>query len=256
MRLWVMSDLHLDFLPLPLPLTIPDADICVVAGDVLTKGVVPSLGWVAENIAPHMPVVFVAGNHEFYDAAFNDSILAGKALAAGIDNLHFLDGEVLELDGVRFVGGSLWTDFCLHDWQESAMAEARNRMNDYKKIKFSKKPFRKFLPFQSVHKHRHDRNAIEAAIAEERNGPLVVVTHHAPSERSLPTAERGTLIAAAYASNLTSLIEAGKPDLWIHGHIHHHSDYMIGKTRVLANPRGYPGQDTFENFDPAFVAEV
>lgn len=256
MHLWVMSDLHLEFTALPLPLKIPEADICVLAGDVLTKGVVPSLEWIAANIAPHMPVVFVAGNHEFYDAAFGDSIVAGKAFAAGIENLHFLDGEAVEIDGVRFVGGSLWTDFDLNGWQESAMLEARNRMNDYKKIKFSKKPFRKFLPFQSVHKHRQDRNTIETALAEERNGPLVVVTHHAPSGRSLPTAERGTLIAAAYASNLTGLIEAGKPDLWIHGHIHHHSDYMIGETRVLANPRGYPGQQTFENFDPAFVVEV
>ncbi|MGI2031781.1 metallophosphoesterase [Rhizobium panacihumi] len=256
MRIWIMSDLHLEFIALPLPLHIPQADVCVVAGDVLTKGVVPSLQWLAENIASHMPVVFVAGNHEFYDAAFNDGILAGKAFAAGIANLHFLDGETVGIDGVRFAGGTLWTDFDLNGWQESAMAEARSRMNDYKKIMYSKKPFRKFLPFQSVHKHRNDRDAIESALPAERRGPLVVVTHHAPSERSLPTAERGTLIAAAYASNMTGMIEAGGPDLWIHGHIHHRSDYMIGQTRVFANPRGYPGQDAFENFDPALVVEV
>lgn len=256
MRIWVMSDLHLEFAALPFPLKIPQADVCVVAGDVLTKGVVPSLQWITANITSHMPVVFVAGNHEFYDAAFGDSILTGKAFAAGINELHFLDGETVEINGVRFAGGSLWTDFDLNGWQESAMTEAKLRMNDYRKIKFSQKPFRKFLPFETVQKHRHERDVIETAMAAPRGGPLVVVTHHAPSERSLPSAERRTLIAAAYASDLTSLIEAGKPDLWIHGHIHHHSDYMIGKTRVLANPRGYPGQDTFENFDPAFVVEV
>ncbi|MEB2843264.1 phosphatase [Rhizobiales bacterium RZME27] len=256
MRIWVMSDLHLEFTALSLPLTIPQADVCVVAGDVLTRGVVPSLEWLADNVAGHMPVVFVAGNHEFYDAAFGDSILAGKAFAAGIDNLHFLDGETVDIAGVRFAGGTLWTDFCLHDWQDSAMAEARSRMNDYRKIKYAKKPFRKFLPINSLNKHRLDRTAIETAMTGEGNGRLVIVTHHAPSERSLPTADRATLIAAAYASDLTSMIEAGKPDLWIHGHIHHHSDYMISETRVLANPRGYPGQETFGNFDPAFVVAV
>lgn len=256
MRIWVMSDLHLEFAELLLPLTIPQTDVCVVAGDVLTKGVVPSLEWIAQNIASHMPVVFVAGNHEFYDAAFGDSILAAKAFAAGIDNLHFLDGEMIEIDGVRFAGATLWTDFCLHDWQESAMAEARSRMNDYRKIKYAKKPFRKFLPINSLNRHRLDRSAIETAMRDERSVPLVIVTHHAPSERSLPTADRATLIAAAYASDLTGLIETGKPDLWIHGHIHHRSDYMIGATRVLSNPRGYPGQETFENFDPVLVVDL
>ncbi|MGF9563961.1 metallophosphoesterase [Neorhizobium sp. JUb45] len=256
MRLWVMSDLHLEFSALPLPLTIPEADVCVVAGDVLTKGVVPSLEWITQNIAPHMPVVFVAGNHEFYDATFGESILAGKAYAATVENLFYLDGETIEISGVLFVGGTLWTDFNLNGWQDSAIEDAKSRMNDYRRIRLSKKPFSKFLPFQSVHKHRLDRTAIEAATTAERNAPLAVVTHHAPSERSLPTADRGTLSAAAYASDLTDLIAVGKPDLWIHGHIHHHSDYMIGDTRVLAYPRGYPGEETFANFDPAFVVEV
>ena len=255
MRIWVMSDLHLEFSAMALPLTIPQADVCVVAGDVLTEGMVPSLEWIAENIAGHMPVVFVAGNHEFYDAAFGNSIAAAKTYAAGIGNLHFLDGETIGIGGVVFAGATLWTDFDLNGWQDSAMAEAESRMNDYRKIT-SDEPHRTLTPFDSVQKHQHDRNVIEAAIADACNGPLVVVTHHAPSERSLPTAERGTLIAAAYASNLTALIETGKPDLWIHGHIHHRSDYMIGETRVLANPRGSPGQATIENFDPVLVVEV
>lgn len=256
MRIWVMSDLHLEFSDMALPLTIPQAEACIVAGDVLTKGVVPSLEWLAANIVPHMPVVFVAGNHEFYDANIDDSIAAAKAFAAAIGELYFLDGETIEIGGVRFTGGTVWTDFELNGWQESAMAEAESRMNDYRKIAYSNEPPRTFSPLESVRKHQHDRHAIEEAMAAKRSGTLVVVSHHAPSERSLPTAERGTLTAAAYASDLTAMIETSRPDLWIHGHIHHRSDYMIGDTRVLANPRGYPGQETFENFDPVLVVVV
>ena len=67
MRIWVISDLHLEFADWrPAP---PDADVCVVAGDVLTRGPEHSLEWLAQHIARRMPVVFTAGNHEFYDTA-------------------------------------------------------------------------------------------------------------------------------------------------------------------------------------------
>jgi Icc-related predicted phosphoesterase len=48
----------------------------------------------------------------------------------------------------------------------------------------------------------------------------------------------------AYASDLTTLIESDQPALWVHGHIHTHSDYLIGVTRILANPLGREGERT------------
>jgi len=70
----------------------------------------------------------------------------------------------------------------------------------------------------------------------------IVVTHHAPSIKSVSEEHKNDLISAAFASNLEKFIKDLKPDLWLHGHIHEFSDYYIEKTRVICNPKGYPDE--------------
>lgn len=84
----------------------------------------------------------------------------------------------------------------------------------------------------------------------------MVVTHHAPSGRSVPGDERGHERWPAYASNLEPLIHRLEPALWIHGHIHEPQDYMIGKTRIVSNPRGYGGWDQSRAWDPDLVLDL
>ena len=62
MRIWILSDLHIG--PDGMELEIPEADVCVCAGDV-TDPVLGSMRWLSQCIGYHMPVIFVAGNHEF-----------------------------------------------------------------------------------------------------------------------------------------------------------------------------------------------
>ena len=135
MKIWVFSDLHLEF-GVPFKTDPPkDIDVVVCAGDVLTRGITPSMKWLAQNVARIIPVVFVAGNHEFYGSAINES-LRGAEQAAGFENLHFLENAAVEIDGVAFVGGTLWSDFRLFGRNpEVAMSYAQSGMNDYKKIK-------------------------------------------------------------------------------------------------------------------------
>jgi Icc-related predicted phosphoesterase len=90
MRLWVFSDLHLNFASMKTPYEVPEADVCVVAGDVLVKGPDRSIQWLADNIGRYMPVVFVAGNHEYYHTSLERGLAAGRAAAAS--NVHFLGG--------------------------------------------------------------------------------------------------------------------------------------------------------------------
>lgn len=82
----------------------------------------------------------------------------------------------------------------------------------------------------------------------------MVVTHHAPSPRSIPPEFRGDPLSACYASDLEDLIVDGRPALWVHGHIHTKVDYRVGRSRVIANPRGYPGEGNA--FDPQLVVEI
>ncbi|MBB3978622.1 Icc-related predicted phosphoesterase [Rhizobium azooxidifex] len=254
MKLWIMSDLHMEF-GQPFVGQPPDADVLVCAGDLLTRGIVPSIEWLATNIPSSMPVVFTAGNHEYYGASVQESIREARLMRDRYPNIHWLENEAVDVNDIRFVGATLWTDFRLNGGEpELAMAAAQSGMNDYKKVKFSKLPYQKFKPIHAYRKHHESRAFLKSALAESSAEKTVVVTHHAPSPRSIPPAFQGDPLSACYASDLEELIVEGQPSLWVHGHVHKRVDYRVGGTRVLANPRGYPGEG--KAFDPQLVIEV
>lgn len=257
MRLWILSDLHLEFVPFAVPRPLPSADVCVVAGDVLTKGLVPSIAWLGNEISGSMPVVFVAGNHEFYRSSISEGLAAGAKEAARFPNLHFLENDSVTFGDCTFVGCTLWTDFELDGGQNSAMAAAQSSMSDYKQIKFSKSPFRKLSPHHLLRRHLDSRGFIERALASSNAERTVVVTHHAPSGLSIPPQPSENIpLSPAYASNLEGLIQASEPRLWIHGHVHKAADYNVFKTRVVSNPRGYPDEIASSGFDPLKVIDI
>jgi Icc-related predicted phosphoesterase len=255
MKLWIFSDLHLEFGKSFLLKPPPEADVLVCPGDLLTRGIVPSIEWLAANIPSSLPIVFTAGNHEYYRAALQDSVRDAQSFCKRHANIHFLENEAVEIGNIRFVGSTLWTDFRLNGGDpELAMAAAQSGMNDYKKIKFSKLPFRKFKPIHGYRMHQESRAFIQSALSEPSAPKTVVVSHHAPSATSLPDDLKNDLLSPCYASDLENLMVAGRPALWVHGHIHQKVDYKIGDCRIVSNPRGYPGERT--NFDPQLVVEV
>ena len=254
MKIWVLSDLHLEFgVPFKQPPP-EDADVLVCAGDIVTKGVLPSIAWLTHRIARKIPTVFVAGNHEFYGASLEES-LRSAGIAVDSPNFHFLENGVVKIDGVTFLGGTLWSDFRLFDRNpEVTMVHAKPGMNDYRRIKLSKEPFKKFRPIHSFVRHQETKAFLTAELQKRRGQTTVVVTHHAPSARSIAPEFRDDPLAGCYASDLEELIDETQPTAWIHGHVHHRCDYMIGATRIVANPRGYPGERS--GFDPEFTIEI
>jgi Icc-related predicted phosphoesterase len=254
-KIWLFSDLHMEFANIEL---VPpaSADICVCAGDLTTKGIINSLAWLKTYIVPAMPVVFVAGNHEYYRAVVVESLRDARAFAAETPGLHFLENESVSLFGVIFAGATLWTDFALFGREELAMAAAEAGMNDYKRIKFMKQPYQRFRARHAFRMHKESRTYLAEALSVLRIEKTVVVTHHAPTPHSLSPEFRDDILSAAYASDLRAMIEATQPDLWLHGHIHDAVNYSVGRTRVMSNPRGYPDEPSFRRFDPAFVIEV
>ncbi len=256
MKLWIISDLHLEFAE-PFLQPPPDGvDVIVCAGDVAIKGIVNGLRWLAKTFARQIPVVVVAGNHDFYSASIEESIREAREYASDLPNLHFLENDACEIAGVRFVGGTLWTDFRLYGRNPTvAMSYAQSGMNDFKKIKLSKRPFRKFRPLDAYQKHIETRNFIETELRENaRTETTVVVTHHAPSPRSIALGFRHDPLSSCYASDMEDLLREVGPSLWVHGHLHHRNDYVLGNTRVVSNARGYPQEAT--GFDLSLVVEV
>ena len=89
--------------------------------------------------------------------------------------------------------------------------------------------------------HRHSIKWLSRELAKPFAGKTVVVTHHAPSRRSVPDCYARHPATPAYASACDALV--AQADLWIHGHVHQACEYTIGKCRVVCNPRGYGGED-------------
>jgi Icc-related predicted phosphoesterase len=261
MKIHVLSDLHFEFAPFSPPIT--DADVVVLAGDINlgTRGV----EW-AKNAFADKPVVYVAGNHEFYKHHWVKLLVDLRGAATG-SNVHFLEDETLVIDGVRFLGCTLWTDFALFgdEQRHSAMLSAELRMTDYKKIRAPRvKPgfqddYSKLKPIQTVERFRRSKTFLEKNLDTAFDGPTVVVTHHLPSRKSLPLRYSYSLTSAAYASDLTELIWGRSPKMWIHGHAHVSCDYTERLTRIVSNPRGYRlSNRCFENsrFDPSMVVAI
>lgn len=255
MRALVLSDLHLEF-GKPFSVSPPgDINVILCAGDVVDKGVVPSIEWLAAFAGPKVPVIFVAGNHEFYRSFLSDSIAAANGLRERYPNIHFLDDRDIVIDGVLFAGATFWTDFRLFDRNpETSMCWAEKGMNDYKKIKLSKKPFRKFKPIDSFRRHYASVKFLTESLRQIDVRKRVVLTHHAPSSRSISRWFRDDPLSPCYASDCDAFIREAEPDLWIHGHVHQRLDYKLGFTRIVCNPRGYPWEAT--GFDPGLVIDI
>jgi predicted phosphodiesterase len=248
-RLHILSDLHLELTPFTPPPV--DADVVILAGD-LRPGT-GGLDWAAGRW-PDRPVVFVPGNHEYYGHTYPalDRKLEERATALGTQ-LHVLCDRAVVVDGIRFLGTTLWTDFALAGDAAVSMAAAQAQMSDFTRIRVAPGDG-SARPTDTIAWHQRSLRWLRAALQEPHGGPTVVVTHHAPSRRSLNPLYADPM-AAAYATHLDALVEESGAPLWIHGHTHHCVDYRLGRTRVVANQRGYPDEPV-GGFDPGLVLDL
>lgn len=263
MRLWLMSDLHLDVnaaYPFHLPTAQPNHDVVILAGDVC-EGIDRGIGWVREAGLDRTDVIYVPGNHEFYGRERRGALEAGRA-AAGRNalypgNVHVLDRNRVDLGPVTILGATLWTDYQLYGTPAASMDVAARLLSDHRMIAEGDIVFS-----PSIALREHDLSvawlAHEIAAARDAGQRVVVVTHHAPTPRSVSARFQGHPLTAAFASNLEHLFDGVA--LWVHGHTHRFVDHTVTTahgwtTRVVNNPRGYLRHET-TGFDPALVVTV
>jgi hypothetical protein len=128
-------------------------------------------------------------------------------------------------------------------------------MNDYRRIRRKPAGKHKYVqPSDTLALHRVSRAWLNGQLALPHAGPTVVVTHHAPHPTSLPAP--GFDLGHCYASDLSSLIDARQPDLWVHGHVHNSVDYRIGATRVVCNPRGHVEEESARTFGSSLFGRL
>lgn len=253
MKLNILSDLHVGYSALDTPLN--DADVIVLAGDVAPPR--QAAQWAMRLTKP---VIYVLGNHEFYGSSLEVAVGELKRLCDGTQ-VHVLDNDEVVIGGVRFLGTTLWTDFMLFgDGTEraAAIAEAQCRMRDFSRIRINDGPSALFTPADSVALFGRNAKWLDRSLDTPHAGPTVVVTHHAPSRRSIHPRFAGSLLNACFVSDAEHLVGGDRAQWWIHGHTHDSFDYVLNGTRVICNPRGYAKAGVNENarFDPDYTIEV
>jgi hypothetical protein len=253
MRLNILSDLHLSLGTLDIPNN--DADVVILAGDIARPR--DAISW-ARGFTK--PVLYVLGNHEFYGGSITGTPDELKGLCAGT-NIHVLDDEEVIIDGVRFLGTTLWTDFMLFgegEQRAEAMGEALRFMHDFRKIRMSENSEALFTPAESAILFDAHAGWLNRKLAEPHAGPTVAITHHAPSRRSIHPRFTDSILNACFVSDAEHLVDGGRARLWIHGHVHDSVDYVLNGTRVVCNPRGYAKDGVNENpqFDANFLIEI
>lgn len=251
MRLRILSDLHLEHQnPLPDLWDREDYDVIIAAGDL--HG---SCAQAVEILAPFGPSVFVPGNHEHFGHILQDNLQTGRALATKTQ-VSFLARDIVVIDGVRFIGATLWTDYALYRTTKHSMVIAGQSLDDHRVIKYREASghIARFMPWHTRAEHLADLMFLAQTLAEPFDGHTVVVTHHLPSNRSIAPRFASSVLNPTFASDLDHIIEQFQPALWVHGHTHNVSDYQIGKTRIVCNPRGYGAQNAV--FDPRLTIEI
>lgn len=275
MKILALSDLHLEF---GISLTLPtglEYDVVVLAGDIRTPGR-KAVHWAQrESTFAGRLVLIVAGNHEFYGCEMQAELEAMRQAATG-SNVHVLHRDRVVIDGVRFLGCMLWTDFQLPVRQADgtsesdvgrALAQANKSLNDFRLIEVQapiKRPsrageLRRLLRAEdTLAMHWRDRDWLRRELSLAFDGPTVVVTHHAPASGSVHERYAQDWLTPAFVSALPADF-FDNAAVWVHGHTHSPFDYQHGRCRVVSNPRGYRLRDSsFENqqFDAGFIIDL
>ena len=227
------SDIHLEFSP-PIEAfeNFTGGEVLILAGDV-TNGKHQGLEVLEVLCSRYNSVIMVMGNHEHYKGRFPETYTKLKEVLP--NNVYLLENEIVELNGKRFLGCTLWSYM-----NELDQYFAKNRMNDYQLVRSgpTAEPWKwKLKPAETVATHLESARWLEQNMQEGD----IVVTHHAPS--SCNPAYVGN---TAYATDLSDMILEHKPEKWIHGHLHTKVNYKIGNTTITSNPMGYWGHQIFE----------
>ena len=251
-RIVEMSDIHLEFGPEAEPRELPDGDVCILAGDICVAAKLQEHRNDASSRShqklvrsffqklneKYEAILYVTGNHEAYNGdidKINDTI-QGFLTRENLDSFIFLNNKTWDRGDIRFIGTPLWTDF--NAGTLSSLNAARMGMNDFHVIS---KGDARFTPEDALHMFYQNALFLHEQLVKDL-GRCVVITHHAPSRMSInPKYFNEVNINGAYASDLEHLMLSRGPELWFHGHMHDAADYTINKTRVICNPKGYPG---------------
>ncbi|MFC5460948.1 metallophosphoesterase [Massilia niabensis] len=275
MRIQLFSDLHLERYPAFQPRIAPGIDVIVLAGDIGSYQEGSRLGGTdfgLERFAPALGVtdarvLYVPGNHEYDGLEFDAAHARLRATCERL-GITWLDRESLAVDGVRFVGTTLWADF---DALAAGHAPDKQQQLHQKAIRAANYYLGKNTTLRDGEPVLADgwramsldcQQWLRGALALPFDGPTVAVTHFAPSLRSADPRYGITPGTAGFCNALDELFPLA--EVWMHGHLHCCNDYTVTgvqdgrpwSCRVVANPLGYLSKGEQDGFRPELVIEL
>ena len=242
MKIQLLSDLHLEFYDdegssFIRSLDPTDVDVLVLAGDISNFLKLKSA---LHRISMHYagtPIIYVPGNHDHWQGSFEEVAELRKDVSSVLKNFHWLYNDIYEQQGVRFLGTTLWFHDPIDSYKEHYYADFRMIKN-----------FR-----DHVYKHN---DAAKKFLTDNLKEGDVVITHMAPSYKSIVEKFRLSKLNCFYVCNMENLIFERKPELWLHGHMHSSLDYLLGDTYMVCNPRGYVDYEENPEFNPKLICEI
>jgi len=233
MRIQILADLHMEFGYSKVEL-VKDAEVLVIAGDYTVANKLGMLDTLARST--QKPIVFVAGNHDYYDGVFDAVNMKLEEISSASSNFHFLNNASVEIGEVRFIGSTLWSNFDLAPNPLEFAELVGHRINDFYWI--HKSSNHRFTPYDCLELNEKSRSFLRNERDSPYHGKKVVVTHFGPSPRSIHPKYEGDVLNPYFACNCEDLMDLSVP-LWIHGHTHQSIDYVHNGSHVIANPKGY-----------------
>ena len=243
MRVLVLSDLHLEFFPdnggrFVEKLDPSGVDVLVLAGDIslVSQGSLrAALKWLCDKFPE---VVFVLGNHEFYNASVDSTLDEIADIARLTPNLHWLENSTVEISGQRFVGSTLW----FPDLPDGQNAHFSRGLNDFHYIM----GFREWV---------YGRNTESVRFLEDtvQKGD-VVITHHIPTIEGVHPKWMSDVngFGRFFLTQLPKEV-LRRPRLWFYGHTHDSMAFEIGDCQFRCNPFGYYMREENPQFDKRLI---
>lgn len=258
MKIYLVSDLHVEFFK-DFPLPTAEVDVVVLAGDIHHGSQVLDVARAYQRSC-HVPVILVAGNHEYYHAEFSERLSSLRREAAKLPNIHFLENDSVVIGGVRFLGCTLWSDFRLYGEESVPLTKwhAIQCISDFNVIRSGN---RRFIPDTCESLFKESYAWLEQALATPFDGPTVVVTHFLPHRAGIhpkhlrkPDDE----LTPYFTVDCSMLMRQYPMAAWLYGHTHNSIDIIVENgTRLISNQRGYPNEPAlYTQFDPEKIIDI